>query len=197
MPGLPIERPEFQNAQQVYMTLQQVYGIYWMQHNFPYYEIQSLDVVQEPRMPQEKIAFQTALGGNLLRYWQMTNTRYVFGFVGLESWLNQFIDPEKQSFHERLRFTMHQEKAEGAILVETNSTGPFTLIEFTHTLPRAKLYTQWQVDTNLENVLKTIGSPSLIRNKQSSSHNNYLQRFLPQPTLQPEQSISRLQADRH
>src|SRR6185436_11410857 len=47
-----------------------------------------------------------------------------------------------------------------AVLVETNSTGPFTLIEFTRALPRAKLYTQWQSDTNNESALKTIASPS-------------------------------------
>src|SRR5262249_57308982 len=38
--------------------------------------------------------------------------------------------------------------------------GPFALIEFTGALPRAKLYSQWQVDTNQQTTLKRLGDPA-------------------------------------
>jgi len=139
-------------------TLQQVYGIYWMQHTFPFYNIQSLDVVQEPRMPEEKIAFQNAVGNSIVKYWQLTNTRYLLGLAGIIDSLNQQLDPQKHRFRNHTLFTMGQEKADGPIIVQTNTTGPFALLEFTGALPRAKLYSNWQVITNTAETLKTLGS---------------------------------------
>jgi hypothetical protein len=150
---LPFAIPDLQNVQQVY-------GIYWMQHTFPYYNIQSLDVVQEPRLPEEKVAFQGALGNSLLKYWQLTNTRFFLGLVGIIDGLNQQLDPERHRFRLHTAFTMHQERANGPITVETNTTGPYALIEFTGALPRAKLYSQWEVDTNSESILKKIAAPT-------------------------------------
>jgi hypothetical protein len=42
-------------------TLQQVYHVEWLQHHFQYYNIQSLDIPQEPRMPEDKVAFRLAV----------------------------------------------------------------------------------------------------------------------------------------
>ncbi len=39
----------------------ELYSIEWMQHQFPYYNIQSLDIVQMPRMPEDMKAFKEAL----------------------------------------------------------------------------------------------------------------------------------------
>jgi len=44
--------------------------------------------------------------------------------------------------------------------VQTNTTGPFALIEFTGALPRGKLYSRWQVNTNENEVLQTLANPS-------------------------------------
>jgi len=61
--------------------LDTLYHIEWAQHHFLYYNIQSLDIVQQPRMPENLAAFETALrpqGSNTLfrmtRRWQLTNT---------------------------------------------------------------------------------------------------------------------------
>ena len=71
--------------------LDQVYRIEWMQHLFQYNNIQSLDIVQMPRVPTDIAAFEGALqfDGNpqnvprVSRRWQLTNTRYVLGAAGL------------------------------------------------------------------------------------------------------------------
>ena len=40
---------------------ERLYRIEWAQHHFPYYNIQSLDIVQMPRMPADLEAFERAL----------------------------------------------------------------------------------------------------------------------------------------
>jgi hypothetical protein len=132
---------------------QQVYGIEWTQHLFQYYNIQTLDVVQMPRRPVEYEAFEQALqftfSSNTLhvvaRRWQLTNTRYLLGTAPLVEVLNQVFDPGQKRFEMRMLFEFYQDWAGGPILTRTNTTGPFALIEFTGALPRAKLFTNWQV----------------------------------------------------
>ena len=129
--------------------LQQLYRAEWLQHGFRYYNIQSLDDVQDPRPPADKVAYRAAfLGRNLtglLRLWELTNTRYLLGLSGLAESLNQQADPIRKPFREVLPFGLAQEHAGGAIRVVTNVPGPFALIEFTSALPRARLYTHWEV----------------------------------------------------
>lgn len=137
---------------------QSLYNIEWLQHLFLYYNIQSLDMAQDPRPPLDKIAFRKAIGTNYARLWQLTNTRYLGGMAGgfAES-LNQILDPQKQRFKVHTPFTFTQSQ-NGGFAVQTNETGPFALLEFTGALPRAKLYAQWQVSTNDESTLQQLGS---------------------------------------
>jgi hypothetical protein len=141
--------------------LQQLFGVEWLQHQFQYYNIQSLNVSQEPRMASDKAAYLQALGTNMVRYWQLTNTRFIFGMAGgFIDALNQQLDPLQKRFRPHTLFTLYQ-KPEGSIIgVQTNDTGPFALIEFTGALPRAKLYTQWQVNTNLQATLSQLADPA-------------------------------------
>ncbi|MBE7500969.1 MAG: hypothetical protein HS113_11795 [Verrucomicrobiales bacterium] len=129
--------------------LQQLYRAEWLQHGFRYYNIQSLDDVQDPRPPADKVAYRTAfLGRNLtglLRLWELTNTRYLLGLSGLAEGLNQQADPTRKPFREVLPFGLAQDRTGGAIRVVTNVPGPFALIEFTSALPRARLYTHWEI----------------------------------------------------
>lgn len=140
--------------------LQNIYRVLWAQHHFPFYNIQSLDVTQEPRRPAEKIAFQQAMGNAILRYYELTSTRYIIGLAGLVDPLNQQLDPQKKRFRLHTAFALAQERSDGPILVQTNATGPFALLEFTGALPRAKLYTQWEVQTNDQAVLQQLASPA-------------------------------------
>ena len=73
--------------------LGRLYQGQWLKHQFPYYNIQSLDTVQMPRMPEDIAAFEKALTAPnatdflrvTIRAWQLTNTRYLLGAAGFWS----------------------------------------------------------------------------------------------------------------
>lgn len=137
---------------------QSVYGSEWTQHLFPYYNIQTLNIVQLPRRPVEYDAFELAsqfVSQDTLyratRRLELSSTDYIVGAAPLVSLLNQAYDPEQQRFKPLLLFEFYQERQGGPILTRTNQTGPFAIINFSGALPRAKLYTNWEVakyDTN-------------------------------------------------
>jgi hypothetical protein len=142
--------PRLAGAQDIFQT---VYGSEWTQHLFPYYNIQTLNIVQMPRRPVEYDAFEQALQfdfttntlHHVVRRWQLTSARHIVGAAPLVDLLNQALDAEQQRFQSRLRFEFYQTKDGGPILTRTNSQGVFAVMEFTGALPRAKLYTDWQV----------------------------------------------------
>ena len=141
--------------------LQQVHYVEWLQHLYLYYNIQSLDVAQEPRSASDNLAFREAFQKSApagqVRLWQLTNVRYLLG-LGTEfvdQILNGQFDPQKR-FRVVQPFTFVPESETGRYRVQTNSSGPFALIEFTGALPRAKLYSDWQVMTNDQRVLDTL-----------------------------------------
>lgn len=132
----------------------------WMQHQFQYFNIHSLDVAQDPRPPVEKAEFIAATGKNISRYWQLTNTRYIFAPVGMTDVLNQHFDPVQKRFRQIMAFAPFDRPGTSAWGIQTNQTGPFALMEFTGALPRAKLYSQWRVSTNDTATLATLGDSS-------------------------------------
>jgi hypothetical protein len=75
------------------------------------------------------------------------------GFVDA---INQQLDPVQKRFRTHTLFTLYPKPESSVIGVQTNDTGPFALIEFTGALPRAKLYTQWQVNTNFPATLSRL-----------------------------------------
>jgi hypothetical protein len=146
----------FQINQQLGM-LQQYYQVEWLQHHFPFYNIQSIDMSQDPRPAADKVAFRQAVK-DIGRLWQLTNTRYLLGLGGqLPEMLNQQLDPKERRFRQHTAFTLFQQPNSQAIGVETNANGPFALIEFTGALPRAKLYSNWEVLPNDNAVLTRLG----------------------------------------
>lgn len=150
---------------QQYGLLGQVYGIEWTQHLFQYYNIQTTDIVQMPRVPVEVESFERAMMGDgtpatiyrVLRRWQLMNVRYFLGAAGMADSLNKQLDPQGR-FRQIMAFEFYQEHPNGPILTRTNATGPYALMEFTGTVPRAKLYSNWQVSTNDEATLAKLGA---------------------------------------
>jgi hypothetical protein len=161
----------------------ELYTIEWAQHHFPYYNIQSLDKIQMPRMPADLEAFEGALRIGIRqdsssqwildpgtfprvgRLWELTNTRYLLGPAGLLDLLNEQFDPGGQRFRIVQRFTIalkpgvnefHQRLEE--LTAVPKDTGDYALIEFTGALPRAKIYSNWQVSTNDDATLKMLVS---------------------------------------
>jgi hypothetical protein len=159
-------------------------GIYtseWAQHILLYYNVQSLDIVQMRSMPEDVKAYIEAFLPHpwpprdmqelrqamalTRRHWELTNTRYLLGTASLVNVLNGLLDPVQQRFRIVERFNIvnkpgvtHPTKvAEQTAEVSTN--GAFALFEFTGALPRAKLFSNWEVNTNAEAALKRIASP--------------------------------------
>ena len=146
----------FQLNQQ-FGTFQQFYHVEWLQHHFPFYNVQSLDMPQDPRPAADKQAFRQSVK-DIGRLWQLTNTRYLFGLAGqVPDMLNQQLDPVHRGFRPHTAFTLFQKPNSSLIGVETNANGPFALIEFTGALPRAKLYHDWELFTDEKALLARLG----------------------------------------
>ena len=149
-----------------------IYRIEWMQHHFPYYNIQCLDLIQMPRMPEELKSYLEAFAPRgtaesvplIARHWQLTNTRYVLGTAGFLDALNQQLDPVQHRFRIAQRFDIvakpgiTQPTKLEELTAQPSSDGDLALFDFTGALPRAKLYANWQVNTNDQAVLKTLSN---------------------------------------
>lgn len=203
--------PQFFRVPPNLELVNQLYKIEWAQHHFLYYDIQSLDVVQMPRMPEDLAAFEATLQPWMspphdtrdlprltTRRWQLTNTRYLVGAADLLPALNQQIDPEQHRFRIAERFQIVPKPGEAnptrleqlTALPDTN--GPFALIEFTGTLPRAKLYTNWVIpekDAKLKEELKNLSPSALADVKQIGTNDFLTLRELASPTFDPEKEV--------
>jgi hypothetical protein len=149
-----------------------LYDIEWSQQIFPYYNIQSLDVIQMPRLPEDLAAYQAALAPRgtpdtaylIARRWELTNTRYLLGPAGYLDALNQQLDPMQQRFRIVQRFDVVSKPGieHATQLSELTAlpaeNGEYALLEFTGALPRAKLYSQWQISTNDSDTLQMLAS---------------------------------------
>ena len=160
----------------------ELYRIEWTQHHFLYYNIQSLDIIQMPRMPEDLAAYQmalTPLGTSetahlIARRWELTNTRYLLGPAGFLNALNEQLDPIQHRFRiiqhfdvvpkpgvdvQKLNDQLQHGEFHGEKLTAIpNDNGNCALFEFTGALPRAQLYSNWQVNTNDDATLKTLAS---------------------------------------
>jgi hypothetical protein len=166
--GLPFRSPPG------FELFDQLYRIEWMQHHFPYYNIQCLDIVQMPRMPENLKAYLETFAPRgtaesvplIARHWMLTNTRYLLGPAGYLEVLNQQLDPALKRFRIVDRFDvvpkpgiLRPDRLEELTAV-LNDNGPYALFEFTGVLPRVKLYGNWLVNSNDQANLKTLADLS-------------------------------------
>jgi hypothetical protein len=163
--GLPFRAPAELSL------LEQMYRIEWLQQHFYYYNVQSLDIVQMPRQPVDLKAFEGALDFRgvpgtmhlLTRRWQLTNTRYLLGPAGFLDVLNTEVDPVSHRFRYALRFDLVPRKEVATQLQDLtavpNTNGAYAVFEFTGALPRAKLYSNWEVSSNDQAALAKLASP--------------------------------------
>jgi len=158
----------------------ELYNIEWVQQLFPYYNIQSLDLFQRPRMGSDIATYEGALTPHsedtywlMRRQWELTNGRYFVGGTGVNlgaqavdtvSFLNGALDPEAKRFRLVRRFeivpkpgVLNPQQLEDLTVVP-DENGKFGLFEFTGALPRAGLYGSWQVTTNPTALLATLAS---------------------------------------
>jgi hypothetical protein len=152
--------------------LNQLHRIEWSQHAYQYYNIQSLDIVQLPREPQDMVAFDQALKTPnkaeqprlATRRWELTNTRYILGVAVSENEANKEIDPEKRRMRIAQKFRLVAKPGVthvttlDEITAELDPNGPYAVYEFTGALPRAKFYNNWETQTNSAVVLKELAA---------------------------------------
>ena len=146
----------------------------WLQHQFPYFDIQTLDVVQMPRPQIMDLTF----GGNFVpmsvqegykytRLWELTSTRYLLGMTGYVAVLNQQFDLGRDRFKVLSRFNFvpkTQQQTANAVKVDDltaqeHPEGSFGVIEFSGALPKVKRFNRWIVNTNEPSVLASLVDP--------------------------------------
>jgi hypothetical protein len=157
-----------------------LYHVEWMQHHFPYYNIQSLDLVQIPMMPENLSAFEAALrpeGTNALfcmtRRWQLTNTRYLLGPTTCLDELNAGSDTGSPRFRIAHGFDLVPKssgekpaKLEDLTAVfNPKGNSRYAIFEYLDALPRAKIYSHWQVITNDQAALEKLASAAFTPEK--------------------------------
>jgi hypothetical protein len=154
-------------------ALDDLYRIEWAQHLFQYFNVQSLDIVQMPRMPADLDAFERAMAFRgtqetlhlLTRRWQLTNTRYLLGTADMQPVLNQGLDGGQNRFQIAARFDITGKPGIGQpmrleeLTAVKSSNGTYAVFEFTGTLPRASLYQNWRAETNDTAVLVELAKP--------------------------------------
>jgi hypothetical protein len=130
----------------------------WLQHHFPYYQIQSLDIVQLPRRPELDEAFMAAFQPasdsdftRIGRLWELSNTRYFLGMTGFLTFLNQQLDPVHQRFRVHTAFHIlakpgvQQVSRIEDLTAQIAPDGLYAVFEFEGALPRARLFHNWSV----------------------------------------------------
>ena len=139
-----------------------LYDIEWLQQLFQYYNIQSLDLIMNPRPREDQMAFENALRitntnqvYRVTRRWQLTNTRYLLGWAGFLDALNQELDPVQHRFRVAARFEIVLKPdvstftgSRDELTVVMKPDGQYAVFDFTGALPRAKLYANWRISTN-------------------------------------------------
>ena len=153
--------------------VRQLYNIEWAQHHFLYYNIQSLDLIQLPRMPEDLRSYEAKFSPQssadlprVGRHWQLTNTRYLIGAVGFSDVLNRQFDPGQQRFRIAERFSIVPKPGVAQVTrleeltAVSDTNGPFALFEFTGVLPRAAVYPNWQALPNDQAALDQLANLS-------------------------------------
>ncbi len=158
---MPIENSKGPSA------LEQVYKGDWRLHQFPFNNIQTLDIVQLSRMPEDIKAFGKQFESTpiqLFRKFQLTNTRYMFCAASALKLINDTMDPVERRFRiaERFNFTPRPGVVNVSKVWDLTAfpdiNGLFAVVEFTAALPRAKLYSQWSVQTNAAAALEQLNN---------------------------------------
>ena len=148
---LPFASPISQESKQQIDLFQGVYNIEWHQQIFPYNDIQTLEMVQEPRVTVDKNQFLAALPyppmpnptpASMLRTWELTSTRYLLGQggAGFVDALDQQLDQHRGRFHIVQSFRLEPKPGtKGDSLTDYTAVpatnGELALIEFTGALP--------------------------------------------------------------
>jgi hypothetical protein len=142
----------------------------WLQKQFPYNDIASLDVVQLPRVPLDYQDFEVALSANPIRHWQLTGTKYLLGVADIRQILGLAAEPSPihvahNPNGQELRFELvpkaglAQADTEEDVTAALMSNGRFGIFEVAGALPRVAMADQWKVIADPKAALAYLASP--------------------------------------
>ncbi|MBN8246293.1 MAG: hypothetical protein J0L84_02480 [Verrucomicrobia bacterium] len=146
----------------------------WMEEQFPFLGIQTLDIWQMPRMPaldaQFLDAFRPKTVGDLWRLgrlWQLTNVRKVLAPAGAVDELNRSLDPANRGFRELLSFAVVPRDPERGVVrhpddltVATTPGGPLAVYSLESSLPRVGWFSCWEVPGDEARMLARLRDPA-------------------------------------
>jgi hypothetical protein len=156
-----------------YQPFARLYRLVWIQHLFPFYNIQSPDFVQMSRVPDDLENFiaifkPTSMtdATRVAREWQLTNTRYLLGAASIPEYMTRSFGTSAPPLKIVTRFNVLP-KTGGAytpamdqMTAVPDTNGAYAVMEYENALPRAKLYSHWQVNTNDSETLNLIADLS-------------------------------------
>ena len=142
-----------------------LYSVLWAQHTFPYHRVQSLDIIQEPRVSPENWAYRQATWTNQLRLCELTSARFLLGVCSGSGPLLNATYGGEGLFYERMHFSLIPKNPKKTIMtvmdlvpvLQTN--GPLALVEFEGALPRAGLFAHWRSELSDDEMLATLPRP--------------------------------------
>ena len=113
-----------------------------------------IDCLEAPtgQVPELYRPYFMALQNNIVRLWQLTNSRYI---LGPTQWTVKLT--KNSMFRKVLSFNMDRS---GRIVPADFRGGQFTLVEFNGALPRASVYFNWKTAPDEESALKAIADKS-------------------------------------
>ena len=131
--------------------------------------------------------------GQILRYWELTGTRYVLCQTGNQhtsntirskfpnpyrpvyiNALNAVLDPVKRRFESAVSFEVDARSEEAGLKLRTAPEGPLTLVVFKGALPRVKLYADWRSGITAEAAEQLVYSPGFLPALQVAVHGKSL-----------------------
>ncbi len=153
-----------QNLAQMESTFAMLYYQEWLQHHFLYYNIQTANYAQMPRMPKdyENMLKTFSTLPLIPRYWQLMNTKYLVGLASFADLLNTHLDPVEKRFKVIMPFNLEPKPGvENATKLEEltavpKTNGLFGLIEWQAALPRVALYNNWITMINDQDALQKL-----------------------------------------
>jgi hypothetical protein len=100
------------------------------------------------------------------RLWQLTDTRYILGMKPFLELMNQQVDPKNHSFAVKTSFDFTPRAGTGSgstpeeITTVIRPEGQFAIFEFGAALPKAKMYSTWDVIADDKDTLQKLEDPA-------------------------------------
>jgi hypothetical protein len=147
-------------VQRVALVTQDGFYNWWLTYLFPYHNIQSINVTQMPRMPEDYKQFLTAVSRNPVRYWQLAAVGYVLAPVQVWDQLRK--DPgAKDAFD--LVYSYNVGQAESGVSVIPASVvrpGQHCVLRFKSPGPRYALIAGWEACSDAD-ALQRLAAPAV------------------------------------